>query len=52
MRDGKQLAEALRREQAAFNAVQAEAQTKRRYLPLQVRTTALVVSITALAPGE
>ncbi len=50
-RDGQQLAEALRREQAAFNAVQAEAQTKRRYLPLQVRTTLLVVSITALALG-
>ena len=50
-RDGAQLAEALRREQAAFNAVRAEAQTKRRYLPLQVRTTLLVVSITAIALG-
>ncbi len=46
-RDGAQLAEALRREQAAYAAVQAEAETRRRYLPLQLRTTLLVVSITA-----
>ncbi|MBE7217714.1 MAG: protein kinase [Caulobacteraceae bacterium] len=50
-RDGAQLGEALRREQAASDAVRAEAQTKRRYLPLQVRTTLLVVSITAIALG-
>ena len=31
--------------------MQAEAQTRRRYLPLQVRTTLLVVSITAIALG-
>ena len=47
-RDGAQLAEALRREQAADAAIQAEAATRRRYLPLQVRTTLLVASITAL----
>ncbi len=47
-RDGAQLAEALRREQAAYAAVQAEAETRRRYLPLQLRTTLLVVSITAV----
>ncbi|WP_174301004.1 protein kinase [Caulobacter sp. S45] len=46
-RDGAQLAEALRREQAAYAAVQAEAETRRRYLPLQLRTTLMVVSITA-----
>ena len=50
-RDGAQLAEALRREQQAEAAVQAEAATRRRYLPLQIRTTLLVVSITALALG-
>ena len=48
-RDGAQLAEALRREQAAYIAVRAEAETRRRYLPLQLRTTLLVVSITAVA---
>ena len=47
-RDGAQLAEALRREQAADAAIAAEAATRRRYLPLQVRTTLLVVSITAV----
>ena len=46
--DGGQLIEALKREQAAETAIQAEAATRRRYLPLQIRTTALVVSITAL----
>ena len=47
-RDGAQLAEALRREQAADAAIQAEAATRRNYLPLQVRTTLLVASITAV----
>ncbi len=50
-RDGAQLAEALRREQEAEAAVQAEAATRRRYLPLQFRTTLLVASITALVLG-
>ena len=47
-RDGDQLAEALRREQAASAAIQTEAETRRSYLPLQVRTTLLVASITAV----
>jgi serine/threonine-protein kinase len=46
--DGAQLAEALRRELSAYDAVLAEADTKGRALPLQVRLTLVMASITAL----
>lgn len=47
--DGAQLADALRREQGVFAAVQAEAQdSKGRALPLQLRLTLVMASITAV----
>ena len=45
--DGAQLAAALRREQNALASVLAEKNARRRYVPLQVRTTLLVASMTA-----
>ena len=49
--DGAQLAEAFRREQAAVAAVRAEAEGRRRFLPLPVRAMLLVVAITAAVLG-
>jgi tRNA A-37 threonylcarbamoyl transferase component Bud32/HAMP domain-containing protein len=46
--DGTQLAEALRREQAALAAVLAESAGGRRNLPLQARLTLIMASITAI----
>ena len=46
--DGAQLAEALRRELAAHRAVQDEAHARRRRLPLPVRITLLMATITAI----
>jgi serine/threonine-protein kinase len=45
--DGAQLAEALRREQDAHQAVEDEATAGRRRLPLQARITLLMATITA-----
>lgn len=47
--DGGQLADALRREQTAYEALTAEATAHRRYLPLQARLTLLMAAITAVA---
>ncbi|HEX2559632.1 protein kinase domain-containing protein [Phenylobacterium sp.] len=44
--DGAQAAEAFRREQAALVAAKAEARTPRRRLPLQVRLSLLMASVT------
>ena len=46
--DGGQLAEALRREQAASTAVLAEREGRRRFLPLPLRAMLLVMAITAV----
>ncbi|WP_374576200.1 protein kinase [Phenylobacterium sp.] len=46
--DGAQLAEALHREQAAYAAAVAETDGKARALPLQLRLTLVMASITAL----
>ena len=48
---GEQLADALRREQSASEAVRAEANSIRRFLPLPVRAMLLVVAITTLVLG-
>jgi serine/threonine-protein kinase len=47
--DGAELARALERETKAFEAVQADASARTRYLPLQVRITLAMVLVTALA---
>jgi eukaryotic-like serine/threonine-protein kinase len=47
--DGAELARALDREGKAYEAVQADAATRGRYLPLQARLTLVVVLVTALA---
>ena len=47
--DGAELARAVDRETKAYEAVQAEAVTRSRYLPLQARLTLAVVLVTALA---
>ena len=46
--DGAQLAEALRREQGSYGAVLEEARNKSRALPLQLRMTLLMATITAI----
>lgn len=46
--DGGQLADALRRELAAYDAVLAEGEVKGRSLPLQWRVTLVMATITAL----
>ncbi|MFN3523630.1 MAG: protein kinase domain-containing protein [Phenylobacterium sp.] len=46
--DGAQLAEALRRELSAYGAVLDEAETRGRALPLQLRVTLVMATITAL----
>jgi serine/threonine protein kinase/HAMP domain-containing protein len=45
---GAQLADALRREQSASEAIRAEANSIRRFLPLPVRAMLLVVTITTI----
>jgi serine/threonine-protein kinase len=47
--DGAELARALERETKAYEAVQADAAARTRYLPLQVRITLAMVLVTALA---
>ena len=47
--DGAELARALERETKAYEAVQADAAGRGRYLPLQVRLTLAMVAVTALA---
>ncbi len=47
--DGAELGRALDREGKAFEAVQADAVGRSRYLPLQVRLTLAMVAVTALA---
>jgi len=46
--DGAQLADALRREQGVYGAVMAEAEGRGRALPLQIRLTLVMASITAV----
>jgi serine/threonine protein kinase/HAMP domain-containing protein len=47
--DGRELARALEREVKAYEAVQADAAGRGRYLPLQARLTLAMVAVTALA---
>jgi tRNA A-37 threonylcarbamoyl transferase component Bud32/HAMP domain-containing protein len=47
--DGADLARALERETKAYEAVQADAAGRSRYLPLQARLTLAMVAVTALA---
>ena len=47
--DGRELSRALEREVRAYEAVQADAAGRGRYLPLQARLTLAMVAVTALA---
>jgi eukaryotic-like serine/threonine-protein kinase len=47
--DGRELSRALEREAKAYDAVQADAAGRGRYLPLQARLTLAMVVVTALA---
>ncbi|MDB5661764.1 MAG: serine/threonine protein kinase [Sphingomonas bacterium] len=47
--DGAELARALERECKAYEAVQADAAARGRYIPLQARLTLAMVAVTALA---
>jgi serine/threonine-protein kinase len=47
--DGRELSRAIEREAKAYEAVQAEAAVRGRYLPLPVRLTLAMVLVTALA---
>ncbi len=47
--DGADLARGLERERKAYEAVQADAAGRGRYLPLQVRLTLAMVAVTAIA---
>ncbi|UAJ11306.1 protein kinase domain-containing protein [Glacieibacterium megasporae] len=49
--DGRQLAEAMRKELAALTAVGAEAGARHAYLPIQVRLPVMLAVITALLLG-
>ncbi len=49
--DGRQLADAMRRELVALTAAGAEAETRHSYLPIQVRLPIILAAITAILLG-